>query len=259
MGEAFITRRGGSGGSGGLELTVCGGTTRPTKVTHNTIWINTDVEITSHVLSSTEPASPVEGMVWVTIGAFGTVKMASPVGGDWITVYPLSAKQYVSGAWVKKEAKSYRDGEWVDWWNGDLYTGGNEYVTITGGWKAVNGDGLKVTFNSDKITVGTSGDTSGYEAAVYTKNKIDVTNFNTLTAVFSSIAFPASYSGQGVYVGLTNINTDSCPTDKLVASKQHTKTGSVTLSVDISKVSGPYYPVIVADVATCNITKIYFS
>lgn len=105
----------GGGGSGGAELVIVGGTTSPAKANHNTIWIYTDVEITSNVLSATEPESHVNGMVWVIIGDSGDIKVASPVGGDWITVYPISAKQYISGAWVDKTAKSYQNGEWVDW------------------------------------------------------------------------------------------------------------------------------------------------
>ena len=43
MGEALITRR---GGSKGLDLHVVGGTTRPANPKNNTIWLNTDTNIT---------------------------------------------------------------------------------------------------------------------------------------------------------------------------------------------------------------------
>lgn len=103
------------GGTGGLELKIVGETTQPAKATQNTIWVNTDTEITGYTLSATEPESPIEGMAWVSIGNSGAIKVAAPVGGDWITVYPLFAKQCVGGAWVDRFAESYQDGVWVPW------------------------------------------------------------------------------------------------------------------------------------------------
>lgn len=131
MADAYICRRGGSGSGGGFDLIIVGGTTSPAKATHNMIWLNTPNEITSCALTATEPDAPVEGMAWITIGASGAVKMASPVGDDWITVYPISAKQYVAGVWVDVTAMSYQNGAWVEWitW---LYKDGERFVNLTG-------------------------------------------------------------------------------------------------------------------------------
>lgn len=115
MGIAFLHGNGGSSGAGGSELTIVGGTTRPAKATQNTIWINTDTEITSYALSATEPEKPVEGMAWIVIENSSFAKVTLSVGGDWITVCPMSTKQYIGGAWVVKIATSYQNGVWVDW------------------------------------------------------------------------------------------------------------------------------------------------
>lgn len=122
----------GGAGSGGLELRIVGGTTRPAKPTQNMIWAVTEHEITSYVLSATQPDAPVEGMVWLIIGDSGTTEVCSPVGGNWITVYPLSAKQYVSGAWAGVTAKSYQNGEWAGWYGVPVEYKRVAYLEATG-------------------------------------------------------------------------------------------------------------------------------
>lgn len=145
------TNTGGGGSGGGSELVIVGGTTRPAKAAQNTIWLNTVVEITSYVLSASEPGTPVEGMAWVTIGDTGRIVATSPIGGNWITVYPLSAKQYISGAWKSVEAKSYQNGEW-NYWIYYLYIEGNQCDSITGGWNAyTEGNTSFVQYEEDQI------------------------------------------------------------------------------------------------------------
>ena len=76
-----------------------------------------------------------ERVVWFPTGTSSVVAF-NALKKDTIMVYPLSAKQYINGAWVEVTAKSYQGGEWVDWWNGELYTPGNEWSNFTGGWTA---------------------------------------------------------------------------------------------------------------------------
>ena len=115
-GEVFIFGAGSGSGGGGMELTIVGGTTRPAKPPQNMIWVNTDVEITGYILSATDPEERVEGMVWIVIGDSSRIKVSSPVGDYWITVYPLSAKQLINGTLVGVETMSFQNGVWVDWW-----------------------------------------------------------------------------------------------------------------------------------------------
>lgn len=123
-GEVFIFGAAGGFSGGSSELTIVGGTTRPAKPTQNMIWVDTDVEITNYILSATEPEAPVEGMVWIVIGDSSRIKIPSPVGDNWITVYPVSVKQRIDSVWVGQTAKGYRDGEWVDCGCGYLFKAG---------------------------------------------------------------------------------------------------------------------------------------
>lgn len=268
-----------------LNFKVVGGTTEPTSSSENTIWVNTDVEITSWVFSATEPGSSdvmalsiisgspwylsapqslsagdvlnfeipenvshtyeainiadpttgdeyfvrnsdgsacnawvkgtkvsvvlsndtnklngyggnaktayirnygsygiTEGMVWIATGTTSTVEF-NALKKNGIVVYPLSAKQYVSGAWVDKAAKSYQNGAWVDWWNGELYDAGNEYETFTGGWTAT---ALSSTTQVTKDITSMTIKTDYGDDALHCSNKMDLTDFSKLVVTGKS-------------------------------------------------------------------------
>ena len=112
----------GAGGGSGLNFSVkayASESALPSVERENTIAVFTDVEISGWIFSATQPTSKEEGIVWFPTGDSSTVQF-NALKKNGIEVYPLSAKQYVSGAWVDKAAKSYQGGKWVDWYNGDI-------------------------------------------------------------------------------------------------------------------------------------------
>ena len=121
-----------AGGGANLNFKVVGGAVQPENPGENTLWINTDVGIEGWTFAADEDGAA-EGEVWFPTGSnsqtpFNALKKNS------VTVYPLTAKQYVNGAWVDKTAKIYQNGAWNELWNGKLYDHGDEYVYITGGF-----------------------------------------------------------------------------------------------------------------------------
>ena len=114
MGTVYLHGNGGSGGSGGMGLTIVVGTDRPTKATHNTLWVYSDVEAPMYSLSAVAPETPEPGVLWIPIGSSGRTKIITSVGDNWITVYIISVQQYIDGKWVEKTAKVYQNGEWID-------------------------------------------------------------------------------------------------------------------------------------------------
>lgn len=112
MGTAFLCNRG--SGSASLNFRVLGGTSAPSSPKENDIWVNTDAEITSWLFSATAPDSPDEGMVWIKTGTTSPVAF-NAIKKNGIKIYPLNVAQYISGAWVAQDAKSYNSGEWVNW------------------------------------------------------------------------------------------------------------------------------------------------
>ena len=170
-----------------LNFEVVGSVVEPASPTENMIWINTDVEIAGYKFSATEPENPIEGMAWITVGNSSAVSF-SMIDDDSVTIYPLSAKQYVSGAWVSVETKSYQGGVWVDWWNGDLFDNGEQFESITGGWvkgqnkafdvDSVNSGTISVT---DTITLKHNGNPSASALTARTAKKINLKGYTTLT------------------------------------------------------------------------------
>lgn len=123
---------------------------------------------TDHVMSFIQKNAEVNeipananGTIWIETGNSSAVAF-NALKKNGIMVYPLSAKQYVSGEWVDVTAKSYQGGEWVEWiyyivrngvmirdlsviskaWDSEVVDGGNN-TTLTehDGYLSVNGSG----------------------------------------------------------------------------------------------------------------------
>jgi hypothetical protein len=80
----------------------------------NNIGVVTQNPITGWYFASEQPGNMAEGEIFFNVGtscpvAFNALKENN------ITVYPLSARQFVSGALVDVTAKSYQGGAWVEW------------------------------------------------------------------------------------------------------------------------------------------------
>lgn len=114
-----------------FELVI--GETAPENPKENTIWVNTSVKITGWAFDHTAPENPVQGMVW-----FETLSNVTCAAGfnalkkNTLGVYPTSCHQYVDGAWVKKAATTYKNGEWIDWQLWIFQSGVGLHPTITG-------------------------------------------------------------------------------------------------------------------------------
>ena len=183
-----------------------------------------------------------EGMLWVTIANSSSVKSVFTVDKEWVTLYLVSVKQYISGAWSDKSAMNYQNGAWTDWWTGELYTPGNEWESITGGFAtkgfplntgdAPQSNPATITRNADNIRFTNTDAGCGL---CYFVNKIELTDFNTLTFVGEM-----KYSGNSWYTGLgiwKDIST-AVGTNR-VAYLNGNSTGG---AIDISSVDpGEYY------------------
>ena len=162
--------------SGGVPLNFkIVGNPQPETARENTIWINTNIPINGHTLSADTPAEPAEGMVWIYIEADSAVPFAVTKRNP-IIVYPNAAYQYEGGAWVQKEAQIYMDSVWQDW-HTYLFNSGKINEALTGG---ING-----TIQDDAIYFSGKIEKS-YNKTFTTKQKIDITRYNTLNAIVKS-------------------------------------------------------------------------
>lgn len=229
-----------SGGGAALNFKVVGGTTAPAGPAENTIWVNTSTGITGWVFSADAPASPGAGTVWFsTEKSSGVAFNAVKKNGLWI--YPSGCRQYVGGAWAGRTAKIYQGGAWVDWWTGELYSPGNTWDGVTGGWLATTQryaatvEGSAIAATAPALTPGSDSLTAALSAnlasgTLRTSNMIDLTDYSTIT-------LKGTLSSSHPYCRLYIATDPGVNYGTLAAYAQLAN----TTALDISGVSGSYY------------------
>lgn len=215
---------------GGLNFKVVGGTTRPANPKENTIWINTEQEVTGLVFSIKEPAEPASGLVWIKLTEKVTSTALTALEGDGIRLFAYYATQHVNGAFAAKPAKIYQDGAWKDLWSGTLYDNGiipDGFCGVVSSASHSNYPACTMEFQADKWYFYCP---TGKSLSLRSAEKIDVTHFKTLHIDFS---------GSGFRFGLAN--TPLFYEDYAASAA----TGDTTV-LDISSYTGEYY------IATAN-------
>lgn len=234
MGIAYLHGNGG-GGNAGFNFRVIGGTSAPSNPKPNDIWVNTETKITSWYFSEERPTAYEEGTVWITTDSTSSVAF-NALKKNGIMVYPMSAKQYISGAWVYKKAKIYQNGAWADWRliiapNPNAY-GASAWVGSGGTVSAANAN---TTFTMTTV--------SNNYVTIYTRVNVDGHTKLTLNGRITdtSSASDAVYC----YIGLFTVNSWSGEMQTLGGYENTTiRNGSnVTVSkeYDISAASGEIY------------------
>ena len=223
-----------------LNFEVVGGTTEPTSPIENTIWINTDIEITNYVFSATEPTSPVNGMVWIRTGFTGEADF-NALKDNCITLSPTEAGQYNNGVWQEVEAKTYIGGEWIEWTK-YLYNYGNQYTDITGGWTVKNDSNAKYAIGELAIIAGFENTGNKMGGCAHTINKIPFDG--THTTLYAEVEVESYLNEeQAAIIGLQETaNNIAYRLTHFITGVIATESGIV--SVDISQIASSYYVVI---------------
>ena len=229
----MIFNMSGGGGGASLNFAVVGGTSEPANPTENTIWINTDAEITSWIFSAEEPSPAEEGMVWFRVGTSSAVTFNALKKNN-IQIYPISAKQYISGAWVSVNAESYQGGEWKAWIV-YLYNNGDECENVSGGFEgqAFKPSGVtssSITYptftkNADSMTVSIS---QYYYGQVFAKNSFPLDDISAIEVVYSN-------ASTGTFL-VTDTKGHG-----YTAAASAKPSGSGTAVIDVSNLTGDYY------------------
>lgn len=221
-------------GAGGAALNFkVVGNPQPAAPSENTIWVDTDVPITAWEFSSKAPAEPVEGMVWFQSGA-ASVAQFNALKKNNLTIYPNGSSQYVDGAWVGVDARTYRDGEWIEWAL-YLYDFGefNEIagsLTQRGVSKYSNGGPITVRHDAEGVSVMTDNTSTGL---AYFNKKVDLTSYKTL--VFHGWVNNHKGNGYGCAIGVWD------DTFSAVAVLEGMSRADGLYTLDISAISGSYY------------------
>lgn len=244
------------GGGAALNFKVVPGLTQPSTVSENAIWVKTE-KIGAWYFSAALPEGMQEWDVWFPTGTSSPIEF-NALKKNGITVYPMSAKQYVSGVLVDVTAKSYHGGAWVDWYPaGAMYYEGYQNEAVTGGWIVNAQSGATVTFADNKIGITAGGDNGSF--VVRTSNKVDLSGFSNLIC---EGYFDSHYTGSEYpfVFGLTkNVKSPPLVPGSLeVASVRTTQaSGAFTLTVPLGGVSSACYITFGGYYLTGRVTKIY--
>ena len=219
-------------GGAGLNLKVVGGTTQPTSPKENTVWVNTSTAINGYVFSATKPTSPVAGMVWFQTGTTSSAAMNIDKKNT-VMLYPGGCQQYVSGAWVRKDAQTWDGTKWKPW---RIYLfDGSVNTALTGG---ING-----TIQNKRIRFSASVAAASNNTYT-TKQSINVTSFKTIKAkIISTTSLSGCYFRLGLLDSARNGSNISTSAAEAYKQIEGPFTGNEqTVSVDISDISGNFYP-----------------
>lgn len=154
----------------------------PETARENTIAVITTAPISGYQISADEPANPEEGYVWISTGTVSGTPI-SVVKKNPLIIYPAYAWQYTDGAWAAVTAKTYQNGAWMDWIT-YLYTAGNVYEELTGGYTSfVNRGGGYARIETDGMKMQTTFSSYYYPSSgFHTTNAIDLTKYKTAVA-----------------------------------------------------------------------------
>lgn len=225
-----------------LNYSVVGGTIEPENPSENMIWINTENEITSHKLSKYEPKNPVEGMVWIYLGDasnihFHTLSMNERELDE---VYPLSVKQYISGAWTDVDVMIYQGGKWVALVTYLFQSGSGSAYTMT---KKCDKN-ASITWNDDKITISAVAGTAGYVCAILNIGPVDITNATTLCVdmeyLQADTEWPELYPVIGIRSSALTTIPEGSPSRDCVKLNKNTFARK-TVTMDISSYTDSKY------------------
>jgi hypothetical protein len=207
-----IIRRGGASltgsSSAGLNFTVVGGTTQPTDLSENIIWINTDINITKWTIAPYTPQyidyTPEHGDVWICTVPSGQIKIDVQQNNDMI-LFPFTMYLYNTNTWERVTGKIYQNSTWTDLTGVvAIYENGTVNRQLIGDFTTA----VTITYNADNFYTGTTGyvySLHSFDVTPYSKLKVISKNengeswkfgLNTSQSVGSNYAtFPASTGG----------------------------------------------------------------
>lgn len=182
-----------------LNFEVVGGTVQPENPKENTIWVNTDREITGWIFSTTEPEGPDAGMVWFTVTAAPT-PIFNALKENTLNVYANKCRQYSNDSWTECESKIYTDEEWRtfrEW----LF----HYTSDASNWSAYSiGTGGSFSAKDDVLTIqmNQGSDHQSGPTCVQYNGFTELTGYSMLTVVFGE----ATGYIYGVAIGVSNVH-----------------------------------------------------
>lgn len=221
-------KKGPSGGGISLNFKVVSNP-QPANPKENTIWLNTDVDITGYYFQAEQPENMAEGEVWISTGTVSSVAFNAVKKGT-VMVYPISAKQMVGGTLVDVIAKSYQGGAWVGWM---LSIIPNKAIE----WQLSKNENT-VAYDGDVAKISVISAVSG---ASYVLTKVDVSSYTTLKIKSTSISNTTSTGKVTLYEGIFSEISNTSFVTGYSGNVGNGDTTNVDNTYDVSGIDGEVY------------------
>lgn len=165
------------------------------------------------------------GQAWIKTADNG-LRQFNALKKNGVILRPVSAKQYLNGAWISKPVKLYQNRAWQELAQ-YLYKNGEQYTSLTGGWGLGSGtvSGGKGGFAANADHLSFTGEADTYYGFGTTLKAVDLTNFSTLHV----------YGDGGGTFGVGTAQDGNFNASASVGSTLQ------NYSVDISGLSGSHY------------------
>lgn len=229
--EAFVTRRGGTGG--GMSLS------KPLIHVNAPLGSTVEFSFGGIVVKSIPAAKAFANIDGETADYYLSVRDT----GTWTVTATLGTDTKSDTVTIDSN-KQYDVDLYYTWY---LYHQGDKRTSITGGWSATKtASGLYFDTSYITVTAGNSMVMAG------TENKVDLTGKATLY-----MSMTASSSGNNARMGIASSRITSDDNYTSQVKKQSYSPGSYTLSLDIRSYQGSYYVLFSGYQATFNIIDIW--
>lgn len=219
-------------GGASLNFKVVGGTAEPVNPKENTIWVNTDAEVTGWAFAAENPyeGDVPSGAVWVKTGVFGVTSF-NALKKNAVQIIPNACYQFDGTQFSAKPALLYQNGTWVNFSKIDLYNSGDTCSDVTGGWAFATQDTCAEKETYLQI---------GRDSQAYTKQPIDLTSIKSIHWKFNSLPLPDNTPCLAVATSGTTTNFTA-----FVGGTTYTQnTYNVEYTLDVSSLTGKYYVIL---------------
>lgn len=249
MGQALITRRGGSGALSLSVIAISSANNLPSSAANGTVAIVSATAIVNTWVGNDFPTGVQAGDAFIrTTSKLG---YSLPVGlSARFVIYPAAVYQYVGGLWVERVAYFRTGNAWVN----AAYIIYNYGELLAGVWTGSGTGGWLATY-ANRFIVGCSNNANGVTNNQYNVRNsanVDMTEYRTMH-VLCDLTNPGASGGWSIAVGVANV------ADTTFAASFAAAAGTVTdveLTVDVSSLAGPYRPQVFAGASRFeNVTR----
>lgn len=216
------------------------------KPKENTIGIITNIPAKNYYIGSTVPTEIKDNMIWINTATYSTAAF-NILKSQECYIYPVSISQYINGIWESKIGKIYFNNTW-NTLEYKLLTKDGFDITDTGQWFFATNSGstgsgsATVSTNSISMSASSSSSSNSPRYVIVThRNEIDFTSYKTLEMDLT-LSYSSESQNMYFWFGISQTPSNASSSDFEASYGLYQKSGShVNLSLDIAQITGTGY------------------